>query len=77
MRLHLLIKGKGSYGEVYKCKKQNELFAVKKVDRGEHAQNELQILKKLSDNNVIQFIESFEDKGCLINIRKSIYFVCF
>lgn len=59
--------GKGSFGEVYKTKKEDKLFATKKLEINiiknkslkKYLYNEIEIMKKLNHPNIIHFYEYF------------------
>ena len=54
--------GKGSFGMVYKGIKNGTLYAIKRLKKGQNAENNLKneigILKVLKHRNIINFVEA-------------------
>lgn len=83
---HITKIGQGTFGEVYKakCKKTNEIVALKKVLTENEkegfpitALREIKILQVLRHENIVRLIEICTTKACASNKYKSQFFLVF
>ena len=56
--------GQGGFGGVYLVKKNNKLYALKKIEISklvERDKKEINILKSFDDENIVKYIDSFTE----------------
>ncbi|EGR30359.1 kelch motif family protein, putative [Ichthyophthirius multifiliis] len=72
------IIGKGSYGQVYKAEKNKKIYAIKVLDKQQikeknlqkYVNNEVQIMKNINHQNIVQFYEAFENSFALFIVME-------
>ena len=67
------IIGKGSFGEVFMAVKNDEIYAIKLIDKAQvkkkslekYVENEVKVMKEFDSKYIIKMYESFQDKDFL------------